>query len=229
MAESSGFTGRFERTTTTCRRSVAGVGGHPPPGPRAAPGPANERICVMSQEKMPNKPVLIHPMAGKRGMTELHYAAYSNDLDAVRDQLRSGVPVDVRDDNGWTPLHWSIDMAEAWGEPERVVSLLLHAGASANAIDHSGFSVLMMACSRNNLKVLSDLLKAGADIQVRNASSTPLHEAAACNFSAGIRTLLVLGADPSQKDSEGRTPAELAEEYGFEESVAVFRGARPGT
>jgi ankyrin repeat protein len=76
-------------------------------------------------------------------MTELHYAAYCNDPEAVRAQLLQGVSVDVCDDNGWTPLQWSIDMAQASGKPEQVVSVLLAAGASANAVDQQGFSVLM--------------------------------------------------------------------------------------
>jgi len=107
-------------------------------------------------------------------MTELHYAAYCNDADEVRDQLRRDVYVDVRDENGWTPLHWSIDMGQACGEPEQVVSLLLAAGASANAVDQSGFSVLMMACGRNNLVILQQLIRAGADVNLRNLSAPPL-------------------------------------------------------
>jgi ankyrin repeat protein len=140
------------------------------------------------------KPKLIVPTAGQRGMTELHYAACCNDLDAVRAQVQPGVPVDVRDDGGWTPLHWSIEMAQAWGEPEQVVSLLLAAGASANAFDNSGFSVPMMGCGRNNEAILEHLVKAGADVQKRSADTTPLHEAAGCNFRAGVRRLLALGA-----------------------------------
>jgi ankyrin repeat protein len=62
----------------------------------------------MSQDQTPAKPLLVTPAAGERGMTALHYAAYCNEPDAVLDQLRSGGSVDVRDENGWTPLHWSV-------------------------------------------------------------------------------------------------------------------------
>jgi len=180
--------------------------------------------------KQPIKPELIVPAAGEHGMTELHYAAYSNDPDEVRAQLQQGASVDVRDDNGWTPLHWSIDMAQAWGEPEQVVSLLLSAGASANAVDQSGFSVLMMACGRNNEMIFEKLIEAGADIHARSAfGTTPLHEAAGANFSEGIRRLLALGADPSQIDRGNRTPEEVAEQYGFERSISVFKAARLAT
>jgi ankyrin repeat protein len=56
---------------------------------------------------------LIVPRPRQRGTTELHYAAYHNDPDAVRVQVQLGGPIDV---HGWTPLHCSIDMAQAWGE-----------------------------------------------------------------------------------------------------------------
>lgn len=157
-------------------------------------------------------------------MTELHYAAYCNDTDEVRGQLRRGVYVDVRDDNGWTPLHWSIDMAQAHGEPEQAVALLLTASASANAVDQSGFSVLMMACGRNNAVILEQLIQAGADLHLRDLSgTTALHEAAGCNFSEGIRRLLMLGADPRAVDRWNRTPREIAEQCEFDESVAVLK------
>ncbi len=137
--------------------------------------------------------------------------------------------MDVRDDGGWTALHWSIDMAQTWGKPEQVVSLLLAAGGSANAVDHSGFSVLMMACGRGNELIFEQLIKAGANIRLRSSSgTTPLHEAAHSNFSEAIRPLLVLGADPSQIDGRNRTAEEVAEHCGFDQSLSVFKAARHG-
>lgn len=179
----------------------------------------------MSQEDIPAKPLFVRPVAGERGMTALHYAAYCNDPDAVLDQLRSGSSVDVRDDNGWTPLHWSVDMSQAWGEPEGVVSILLEHGASPNSADHSGFTVLMMACGRNNRNILDQLVRAGADIHARSSDSSPLHEAASCNFHEGIVTLLALGAEPTSVDGHSQTPEQLAKKCGFEEAVRVLRAA----
>jgi ankyrin repeat protein len=180
----------------------------------------------MSKNESAKNAVLITPQAKQRGMTGLHYAAYCNDPVVVEAQLKSGLYVDDRDDAGWTPLHWSIDMAQVWGEPEKAVSVLLASGASANAVDSSGYSVLMMACARNNANILEQLVAAGVDVHARNAGTTPLHEAAGCNFSEAIRKLLLLGADPLETDAHNRTPEQVAEQYGFEESAAVFRAAR---
>jgi len=55
------------------------------------------------------------------------------------------------------------------------------------------------------------------------------HEAASCNFNLAIARLLALGADPRQIDSHGCTPEQLAEDCGFDESVAVFKAARAET
>jgi ankyrin repeat protein len=181
----------------------------------------------MSRKEIPSKPTLIHPTAGVRGMTELHYVAYCNDYDAVLSQLKNGAPIDARDDNGWTPLHWSIDMSQACGEPERVVQLLLSHGASANAIDNSGISVLMLACGRNNEQILDAIIAAGANTFLRTVDSTPLHEAAGCNFHEGIRKLLSLGADPNEINSRGETPKDVAKSNGFIKSFRVLRATRP--
>jgi hypothetical protein len=185
---------------------------------------------VMSQEDQPPKPALIHPTAYERGMTELHFAAYGNDAERVASLLSMGAAADARDDNGWTPLHWSIDMAQACGDPRLVVELLLQAGASPNAVDNSGYSVLMMACDRNNENILDQLLRAGADVRQRNSETTPLHEAAGANFHEAIPRLLAMGADPGAVNAAGRTPKQHARWIGFPHSyLALKRAERPAT
>jgi ankyrin repeat protein len=155
-----------------------------------------------------------------------YHAAYCNDPDDVRAQLSLGVPVDIRDDNGWTPLHWSIDMAQAWGDPEQVVSLLLEAGASVDAVDNSGFSVMMMACGRNNEAIFEQLIAGGASIAARSVTGTrALHEAAGCNFTEAVLRLLKLGAGPRQTDKCNLTSEQIAERCGFTESASLLRDA----
>lgn len=51
---------------------------------------------LMSPEDQPPKPILIHPAANERGMTELHFAAYCNDAEAVASLLNGGATVGHR-------------------------------------------------------------------------------------------------------------------------------------
>ncbi len=87
----------------------------------------------------------------------------------------------------------------------------------------------MMACGRNNENILEQLIRAGADVHARNANTTPLHEAAGCNFSEAIRRLLSLGVEPRETNIRNQIPEQVAEECGFEESVAVFKAAGSAT
>jgi ankyrin repeat protein len=173
------------------------------------------------------KPAYFRPAAGERRMTELHFAAYCNDVDAVQEQLAAGAAVDARDDNGWTPVHWSIDMSETnRRNSPRVVLLLLEHGASPNAVDGAGGSVLMMACERTVLDNLKLLVEAGADIHAHPPQWTPLHMAAESGFHEGVDLLLSLGLDSAKVDAKGRTPEKVAEDGEWHKCIEVFRAAR---
>ena len=164
------------------------------------------------------------PTAGKRGMTPLHDAAYHNDPEGVAEALADGFSVDIRDDGGWTPLMWSVDMSEAGGEPAQVVAILLAAGASPNAAANNGDTVFMRACERHVEAVFEALVGAGADPNLRSSRSTPLHDAAAAGFDHAIRRLLELGADPAATNRSGEVAQATAEAFGWSESVAILRG-----
>jgi len=65
-------------------------------------------------------------------MTELHHAAYCQDLEAVKRCVEQGFDVNQEDDGGWTAILWAIDMAAAapaHGIPEAIVDYLLDHGA----------------------------------------------------------------------------------------------------
>lgn len=85
-------------------------------------------------------------------MTELHYAAYCQDLAGVRYWIEQGLNVNQKDDGGWTPLVWCIDMAATGGvgTAEAIVDYLIQYGASLDYRDDECASLLEFAYSRDD-------------------------------------------------------------------------------
>ena len=77
---------------------------------------------------------------GQHGGTPLHWAAWRGDSEMVREVLRRGAPVDVRDhDYDGTPLHWAIYASVHGWHPDRgdyagAVEELIRAGATPPAL-----------------------------------------------------------------------------------------------
>ncbi|MDB6066070.1 MAG: ankyrin repeat protein [Pedosphaera sp.] len=93
-----------------------------------------------------SKPKLFHPGVGKRGMTELHYAAYCGDLDALLYWLEQGLEVNVTDTyRGYTALHWLADMAATQGRRVEMLAVLVEHGADIDMQTPDGTTPLMLA------------------------------------------------------------------------------------
>ncbi len=100
---------------------------------------------------MDEKPQLWSPRAGDRGMTELHYAAYCQDLAGVKYWVEQGLDLNQKDDGGWTPLVWAVDMAAAGeiGAAESIVDYLVNQGAVLEFRDADYGNLLEFAHSRD--------------------------------------------------------------------------------
>lgn len=125
--------------------------------------------------------------------------------------LDAGAEVDVRDDAGFTPLHW---VASFWrgGTDYSVAAAraLLRAGADADARGPEGRSPLHMAAEARpyprddaSTEMETLLVRAGAGVNGRTDNGeTPLH--LAMNSPAVALRLLELGADQGARDDSGR-------------------------
>src|SRR5689334_374210 len=99
-------------------------------------------------------------MKGVGGRTALHEAANHEGEPHLERLLReTGLPIDVRDDQGATPLHWA---AEA-GCPE-VIRTLARLGAGVDLLDGSGFSPLDLAVLSREPLTLEALFSCGARV-----------------------------------------------------------------
>src|SRR5215831_5467523 len=79
-----------------------------------------------------------------------------------------------------------------------------------NSRDASGSTPLLVAASHDDVAQVRQLLKTGANPNVRNTlDTTPLLEAAFHSNSEIIKALLDAGADPNAAGADGETPLML--------------------
>src|SRR5262245_30915011 len=92
------------------------------------------------------KPSLFRPGVGKRGMTELHFAAYCGDLSELLRCLAAGQNVNATDTyRGYTALHWLTDMAATGGPRLEMLRALVERGADIRARTPDGTTPLVLA------------------------------------------------------------------------------------
>ena len=133
------------------------------------------------------------------------------------------MPIDVRDDEGRTPLYWA-----ALEDHKALLEMLIEKGADVCAENEVGQTPLYASVQRNvDLEIIELLLKNGAGIKER---WTPLHVAAAVGDKEAVESLLVEDGDRPELhafDKNGFTPLFLAVVKGHGEVVEILssRGA----
>jgi ankyrin repeat protein len=96
-----------------------------------------------------------------------------------------------------------------------MVADLLRMGASALAKDRDGNTPLHLGARGGHIEVVKVLLDFSRDLAavvnaVNKQNETPIHEVAGRGHKDVVETLLFYGADPSLKDSRGRTALDVA-------------------
>ena len=157
---------------------------------------------------------------------EIHDAVNAGNLDRVK-SLVSNDPttVNAREIHGWTPLF----LAAGTGYMA-MVEFLVANQADINAEDVDGDIPLHEAAGRGRQGVVKLLLANGAKVNAKNKTFgwTPLHRVAADGYKQGhkdvIDLLLANGADAGARDKEGKTPLQLAQQYGRKEMAQHLQG-----
>jgi uncharacterized protein len=167
-------------------------------------------------------------LARARRDLDIFEASTLGDHDRVR-ELVSSTPalVDAHSPDGFQPLGYAC----FFGRRE-VVDVLLEAGASLESPARNPMQVrpLHSAVAQSDpetaLVLARRLLEAGASPNVvQQGGSTPLHESAFRGEVDLVRLLLRHGADPNARDSEGRSPGDLARENGHEAVATLLARA----
>jgi len=103
-----------------------------------------------------------------------------------------------------------------------VVDALIFAGASVDANDYVGWTLLHEAAKRGATDIVKILLKAGASVDAKALAGTPLHAAARRGHTDIVKILLNAGSSVDAKEEEGWTPLHLAARHGQADAVKVL-------
>jgi ankyrin repeat protein len=143
------------------------------------------------------------------GITAITYAIIYNSFNAqevIQALLKSKASVNVKDDDGRTPLMF----AAQYGKNQHFADLL-GAGAQVNAKDKDGWTPLMYAATYGRFNCIDGLLQAGADPKMQaNDGMTAVLFALEQGSESSIKALLGAGATLDGKGLKETTPLILA-------------------
>jgi hypothetical protein len=149
----------------------------------------------------------------------------AGNADVVRRLLSANADLSVRDEDGWSALHFAA--CRGW---INIVEMLLDAKAdpSVQNTDVDGSTALHVAVRRRQNECVKMLLDAQAEVSVRNnAGWTALHLAAdRWGNEESVKMLLDAKADVSVQENDGRTALHLAAKCGYTECVKMLLGAK---
>ncbi len=171
-----------------------------------------------------NRPTI--PDETKFCISPLVVAAAQGNHDAVLALLGAGADVQVRDEDGNTPL-----LAACIANDLKVIQMLLRAGADVHAVNHDGYTPLLMSILFDgSAEIVETLLCAGAEPNCAiNIGATPLHYAAQPDGEADearalavMRLLLERGCAVDAQDMDGQTALHLCVSCGFTKGVQLL-------
>ncbi|XP_067373293.1 ankyrin-3-like isoform X24 [Channa argus] len=145
-------------------------------------------------------------------------AARAGNLEKVLDYLKSGVEINICNQNGLNALH----LASKEGHVE-VVAELLKLGATVDAATKKGNTALHIASLAGQTEVVKELVTNGANVNAQSQNGfTPLYMAAQENHLEVVRFLLENNASQSMATEDGFTPLAVALQQGHDQVVSLL-------
>ncbi|XP_031435004.1 ankyrin-3 isoform X4 [Clupea harengus] len=145
-------------------------------------------------------------------------AARAGNQEKVLDYLKSGVEINICNQNGLNALH----LAAKEGHVE-VVAELLKLGASVDAATKKGNTALHIASLAGQADVVRELVTNGANVNAQSQNGfTPLYMAAQENHLEVVRFLLQQSSSQSIATEDGFTPLAVALQQGHDQVVSLL-------
>ncbi|KAK6360342.1 Ankyrin repeat and SOCS box containing [Orbilia blumenaviensis] len=155
------------------------------------------------------------------GRTALFLATKRGHTDTIKFLISEKADVRTSCDDGWTPIHAAAHHGSG-DEGLEVIKMLLEEGASLNArIVETGYTPLHIAAARGDVSYVSELVEAGAKLDVRsNMGYTPLYTAVRFGKNEDdiysiVELLVKGGADLGVKDCFGMGVRSMAKQKGW--------------
>ncbi|WCR59514.1 MAG: Protein PhlB [Wolbachia endosymbiont of Ctenocephalides felis wCfeF] len=147
--------------------------------------------------------------------TLLREVAERNILDVVKHLAKSGMGIEITDQDGFTPLH-----VVAARNSAKSIKYLLENGANLEARDHSGCTPLHCAVMSNRVKGVKCLVESGANLEAQDKDGrTPLFYAQ-CGHNDKIIKLLQERAE-SEKDLDKDVLKETKNQHSQTSEVSL--------
>jgi ankyrin repeat protein len=178
----------------------------------------------------------------KDGDTVLNIFIYADaDLELIKYLVSLGADVNLKDINGYTPLHLAVErdrkdlveyllglgakpnlktnlssstpmhLAAESSSPE-ILAILLERDVECDVLDSHDNSPLHLAVSNNKLENVQKLLQACSEVNfVNNNRQTPLHLAVEVDQIDMVNDLLQAGADPNARDVLNKSPLDYVQ------------------
>ncbi|XP_031676081.1 ankyrin-3 isoform X4 [Oncorhynchus kisutch] len=145
-------------------------------------------------------------------------AARAGNLEKALDYLKTGVEINICNQNGLNALH----LASKEGHAE-VVTQLIKLGANVDAATKKGNTALHIASLAGQVDVVKELVTSGANINAQSQNGfTPLYMAAQENHQKVVRYLLDHGSTQGIATEDGFTPLAVALQQGHEQVVSLL-------
>ncbi|XP_077469345.1 uncharacterized protein LOC144084621 isoform X2 [Stigmatopora argus] len=145
-------------------------------------------------------------------------AARAGNLEKVLDYLKSGVEINICNQNGLNALH----LASKEGHVE-VVAELVKLSAAVDAATKKGNTALHIASLAGQTEVVKELVTNGANVNAQSQNGfTPLYMASQENHLEVVRFLLEHSASQSMATEDGFTPLAVALQQGHDQVVSLL-------
>ncbi|XP_045557168.1 ankyrin-3 isoform X11 [Salmo salar] len=145
-------------------------------------------------------------------------AARAGNLEKALDYLKTGVEINICNQNGLNALH----LASKEGHAE-VVTQLIKLGANVDAATKKGNTALHIASLAGQVDVVKELVTSGANVNAQSQNGfTPLYMAAQENHQKVVRYLLDHGSTQGIATEDGFTPLAVALQQGHEQVVSLL-------